>query len=386
MNVSKINRVYLLSFLFTLHVSLAAYVNSTFLTNIVSEKYVGILYTMAALLTLTLLSESATILKHFGNRHLIMGFIGINILSLTGLIMSVNPYIVGISFIAFLASNSLVMFSMDIFIEHFSDQNTVGRTRGIFLTILNFAWIISPLITAVLIESQGGYVAIYTIALGIALLTALGLAFSVKHFKDKRYIKTPFIETYRELKKSPHMFAITIINFILQFFYSLMVVYTPIYLYKHIGFSWDQIGVIFTIMLVPFILFGWPIGVLIDKYHARKRTLLCIGFIIISLSTFSMTWISGKSIALWALVLFCTRVGASIIETTSEIYFFTHVKEEEAYLLGVFRDMSPVALIIAPLIATVAFVYLPFNFIFAILGVIMLSGLYYIPRLQHDHE
>jgi hypothetical protein len=81
-----------------------------------------------------------------------------------------------------------------------------------------------------------------------------------------------------------------------------------------------------------------------------------------------------------------TRVGASIIETTSEIYFFSHIKEEEAYLLSVFRDMNPVAYIIAPLISTIIFIFLPFKFLFIILSIILLSGLYYIPHLKHNHE
>ncbi len=181
------------------------------------------------------------------------------------------------------------------------------------------------------------------------------------------------------------MMAITMINFILQFFFATMVVYTPIYLFKHLGFSWDQLGAIFTIMLVPFVLFGIPTGILIDKYNVKKRTLLYAGFIIMSLSTITMTFLDSHSIALWALVLFVTRVGASIIETTAEVYFFTHVTEEDAYLLGVFRDMTPVSFIMAPLIATLVFIYLPFNFLFLILGVFTLSGLYYIPQLRHNH-
>src|SRR5574343_531078 len=107
------------------------------------------------------------------------------------------------------------------------------------------------------------------------------------------------------------MMAVNIINFILQFFYAWMVVYTPIYLYEHMRFTWDSIGVIFTIMLAPFVIFGLPVGILIDKYHVKKRTLLYIGFVIISLATFMISFIESKDIALWALVLFLTRTGAS---------------------------------------------------------------------------
>lgn len=302
------------------------------------------------------------------------------------MITSRNPYIVATSFVVFISTNTQILFCIDIFIEHFGSKKTIGKTRGIYLTVINLSWMISPLLTSFLITSGGGYKTIYIVAFIATIIMTLGLLFSVKSFKDRTYKKTPFLETYRYLKTNTHMLSITIINFILQFFYAWMVVYTPIYLFKHIGLGWGEIGIIFTIMLVPFVIFGIPIGILIDKYHVKKRTLLYVGFIIMSVSTFLISKITTESIILWSIVLFMTRTGAAIIETTSEIYFFTHVREEEAYLLSVFRDMVPVAYIIAPLLGTAVLLYLPFKSMFVVLSILLLAGLYYIPKLMHNHE
>ena len=384
--MNKINRMYILSFLFSLHIALSAYVNSTFLLKIISEKYVGILFTISSLVTLLLLTKSVNILKHLGNRKFVLWTLFVNMISLTGMILSKNPYVIGASFIALNTTNTLVIFSIDIFIEHFGNPKTVGKTRGIYLMITNLAWMLCPLVTAFLITREGGYISIYIISFIVTIIMTIGLLFSVRNFEDRSYIKTPFLQTYKFLKENHHMLAITMINFILQFFYALMVVYMPIYLYQHMGFGWSQIGIIFTIMLAPFVIFGLPIGVLIDKCILKKRTLLYIGIIIMSLSTLSISYITSMSVLLWAFVMFMTRTGATIIETTSEVYFFTHIKEEDAYLLSVFRDMSPVAYIIAPLISTLIFMVLPLKFLFAILGVLILSGLYYIPHLKHNHD
>lgn len=378
--------MYVLSFLFSLHIALSAYVNSTFLLKIISEKYVGILFTISSLVTLLLLTKSINILKHLGNRKFVILTLLINMVSLVGMILSKNPYIIGTSFIVLNTTNTLVIFSIDIFIEHFGDPKTVGKTRGIYLMITNLAWMLSPLVTAFLITKEGGYISIYIISFIATIIMTIGLLFSVRNFKDRSYVKTPFLQTYRFLKENHHMLAITMINFILQFFFALMVVYMPIYLYEHIGFNWSQIGIIFTIMLAPFVIFGLPIGVLIDKYILKKRTLLYIGIIIMSLSTLSISYITSMSVLLWGFIMFMTRTGASIIETTSEVYFFTHVKEEDAYLLSIFRDMVPVAYIIAPLMSTIVFMFLPLKFLFVILGIIILSGLYYIPHLKHNHN
>jgi len=307
-------------------------------------------------------------------------------LSLTGMIASTNPYIIATSFVLFVSTNTQILFCIDIFIEHFGNKKTVGKNRGLYLMIINLAWISSPLLVSMFIKNEGGYRIIYLISFIATIIMTIGLFFSIKKFKDKSYEKTPFIETYKYLKTNHHMLMITIINFILQFFYAWMVVYTPIYLFKHIGFGWSELGIIFTIMLSPFVIFGLPIGILIDKYHMSKRILLYIGFIIISISTLLISIMTTKSIILWAIILFMTRVGASIIETTSEIYFFTHIKEEETFLLSVFRDMMPIAYIIAPLIATLVFIYLPFNYLFIVLSIILISGLYYIPHLKQNDE
>lgn len=386
MKISKINRMYILSFLFTLHIALSAYINSTFLTKIIDEKFVGILFTIASLITLILLSKISNILKYFGNRKLILLLLIINMTSLVGLITSINPYVIGIAFITLMTTNTLIIFCIDIFIEHFGDKTTIGKTRGLYLTIINLAWMLSPIATAMLITKEGGYLAIYLVAFITTIIMTIGLVFSVKTFEDAKYIKTPFLETYKYLKTNHNILAITMINFLLQFFYAWMVVYMPIYLFEHIGFGWDQIGIIFTIMLAPFVIFGLPVGILVDKYHVKKRTLLYIGITIISISTFIISFLTTKSIIIWAIILFITRTGASIIETTSEIYFFTHTKEEDTYLLSIFRDMVPVAYIIAPLISTLIFIFLPLKFLFAILGIITLTGLYYIPKLRHNNE
>jgi MFS family permease len=386
MDLKKINRMYILSFLFSLHIALSAYINSTFLSEIFDVKFVGILYTISSIVTLLLLSKSANILKYFGNKKLTLILLLVNMLSIVGMITSKDPYIVGTSFIAFVSTNTQILFCIDIFIEHFGNKKTIGKNRGLYLTIINLAWMTSPLIASFLITKEGGYTTIYIVAFVAIIIMTVGLLFSVKTFKDTTYKKTPFLETYKYLKTNRHMLAITMVNFILQFFYAWMVVYTPIYLYENIGLNWGQIGIIFTIMLSPFVILGLPIGILIDKYHVKKKILLFVGFIIISVSTYLITEMTTKSVLLWGLLLFITRVGASIIETTSEIYFFSHIKEEEAYLLSVFRDMNPVAYIIAPLISTLIFIFLPFKFLFIILSIILLFGFYYITQLKNDNK
>lgn len=382
----KLYRIYIIAFVFTLHIAISAYINSTFIGQTIKESYVGLMYTAASLLTLLLLSNTQVILKYFGNRRLTLVFLLVNMASLATFIASSNPLYICIAFILFLATNTLVLFCIDIFIEHFGEPSSIGKTRGIYLTVTNLAWVASPMIASFLILNHGGYVAIYILAFIMTIIMTLGLFMSIRSFNDKQYTKTPFIDIYRFLRTNKHIMAITIINFILQFFFATMIVYTPIYLHQHMYIGWDKLGIIFTIMLVPFVLLGIPLGKIIDKYHVSKRLLITIGLIIISISTMTISHLGPVSVTTWALVLFMTRFGAAMVETVSEIYFFTHVREEDAYLLSFFRDMHPLAFIVAPLLCTIFLSIFEFKYLFLGLGIFVLSGLYYITRLKHNHE
>jgi MFS family permease len=388
MAIRTISRMYVLIFFFSLHTALSLYVNSTFLGSTIGEQYVGLLYTLSAALTLVALSKTTVALKRLGNRTLTMRLLLLNLASVTTFIITKNPIIIGIGFTIFAITNSLVLLCLDIFVEHFGNPATIGKTRGFYLTIENLAIMASPLATGWLITYAGGYRGVYLVAaLTVAgMLACLRAAIPARAFSDATYEKIPLLAAYGFLKKNRHIRAITVINFMLQFFFVWMIIYTPVYLHEHIGFGWGQIGIIFTIMLAPFVLFGIPLGKLIDDYHVPKRLLLAIGIMLMGISTIGITFITSTSVILWAVILFTTRLGAVCIETVSEIYFFTHVHEKEAYLLSIFRDMVPLAYVIAPVLGTLLLSYIPFKYLFTVLGIIVLSSLYSINHLKHHHE
>lgn len=386
MTLQKIHKTYILSFLFALHVAITAYINSSFLTSIISEKYVGLIFSIGSIISLIFLSQSSGILKSFGNRKLALFFIIMNVLGISGMILSDNQILTGLSFVVFNVTNILFFFCIDIFVEHFSDRNTIGRARGLYLTIYNIGWMTSPFITGFLTTLGYGYIPVYIMSLIIAIIVIIGFILWIPSFRDASYTKVPFIQAYKFLKEKHHLASINIINFILQFFYALMVIYTPIYLIEHIGMTWESLSIIFTIMLLPFVIMPISISRAISRYQLHKRKLITIGAIIMGISTILVAFNHTNSIIVWAILLCMTRIGASLVESVSEIYFFTHVKEEDAHLLSLFRDMSPLSYLVAPLLGTAVLSLLPFNYLFIILGIIVLSILYYVPRLKHSPD
>lgn len=371
--------------MFTFHIALAAYVNSSFMSEHIPSKYVGLLYTTASLITLIIFANSSYVLRKLGNKKFVLSLLIVNIITLLQLIFTHNPYIKALSFVFFLSSNVLFMFSMDIFIEHFIDRKKEASSHGGYLSIINIAWVISPLLTASIITNSQNYILLYKISLIITLIMSVFLIFSIRDFRDTVYKKISLLKSLSYLKKARHIKSIVILNFLLQVFFSIMVVYTPLYLKNYMNFDWSQIGIIFTFMLLPFVIFGGLIGKMVEKYNIQKRKLLSIGFFIMIISVAIIPHLDAN-IAVWAFVLFMTRVGASITQASAEIYFFTHVHEEDAYLLGIYRDMDPLGYLVGPLLASFFILLFPFVYTFFILSLILMLAFYFIPHLKHNHE
>jgi MFS family permease len=162
-----------------------------------------------------------------------------------------------------------------------------------------------------------------------------------------------------------------------------MIIYTPIYLSSYLGFSWKEIGLLFSIMLLPFLF----IPILAGKYADKigERNMLMLGFGIASIATVSL-FVVGKPIFwIWALLLFGTRVGISMSESMSDTYFFKHIKPENEEFVGVYRSAPPTAEILGPVVAFLLISILPsFSFIFLILGIFLLTGTFLASRIRRS--
>ena len=160
-----------------------------------------------------------------------------------------------------------------------------------------------------------------------------------------------------------------------------MIIYTPIYLHEYMMFPWDKIGIIFGIMLLPFVVLDYPLGKLSDKIGEKK--MLLIGFVIIALSTLVIPLIKTNTLLVWSLVLLLTRIGAATIETMSESYFFKYVDVENAEAISFFRNTNPLSFILGPALAIPVLLYTPsFEYIFFVLGSILILGFWITLRLR----
>jgi MFS family permease len=373
---SSLFTLYILGFTLSLRLAIPTYITSSFLDSFVGEKLVGYVYILGSVFTLTLFYFISDILKKIGNRKTTLWLALISFASLIVVVFSHNIYYIIIFLNISSATATMVAFCLDIFVEHDSTNITVGNIRGIYLTILNTAWLISPFLAG-LIVGIDDYRKVFLVSALFMFLLFITVSFSLKDFNDPVYKEFPIWKTVKELTRRRNVRFIIVVFFLLQFFYSWMVIYTPIYLYSHIGLDWFTIGKIFTIMLLPFVLIQAPLGKLADGGMGEKKTLIA-GFFIMAFSTFSIPFITDSSFWVWSIVLFVTRIGAAMVEVMSDTYFFKRIGERDSNLISLYRSMTPLVYIIGPIVAGIILL-LGFGIptLFYVLSFLMLLGLRY---------
>lgn len=365
--------LYFLGLLLATSTALPGYIQSNFLGQFVSLPAISLFFIISNSLTLLAILAFPTLIKKLSNYFLTKVVLILYFISLLGLVLADGPVLALVSFIFFSISLNLIWINMDVLVETFSANISTGRTRTIYFTFINAGWILSPLLTAYLI-GQGGYAWPFLIAAGLIIPFFFIFIYHRRKFKDRvKYQKGSLTTTIRKMWRNKNLRGIFFIALLLQLFYSSAVVYIPLYLVNNLGMSWDTLGWIFSIMLIPFLLVEIPAGIIADKYLGEKE-LLAAGFLILTISLVLFSQITAPVVWLWALILFLSRIGAALIEAMRETYFFKIVDVEAVSAINLFRTTGPLAYIIGPALALGVLAFWPINYIFLFLAIIMLAG------------
>lgn len=322
-------------------------------------------------MNIALFIKIPTLLRNFSKRELFLFFLSIEAISTTGLALASTNVWAAIFATLFFATLPILYLLLDFFLEEISIDRKTGEIRGLYLTFTNAAIAVGPLIVAAFADKNLQDIYLLSLILLVPVFFSF-LFFSRpirKHIKHMEISHLPILEWFRR----PDVRRVTMVRFVLQFFYALMVIFTPLYLHEVISFSWNEIGLIFAIMLLPFVIFEWPIGELADRYWGEKE-IMTLGLFIMGISLIIMPFL-GHSFVVWAAVLFLSRVGASWTEVSVESYFFKKVSGDDVGLISIFRLTSPVSIITGAMFGGILLTFLPFNLIFFFLAFVVLLGM-----------
>jgi hypothetical protein len=320
------------------------------------------------------------IISKIGNYTTALWSITLQIALFYGLITSTSPSTIFILFVLQTANASMIGLCLDIFLEGHTDGNNVGKIRGFYTSILNASWVISPLIGSIIINGNGDYKGTYFAAMAMLFPLIYMVYKNFPRFHDPKYTHPSVWQLVQSFGTKADWTRIFIINIILQVFYAWMVVYSPIYMNKTLNFGWESIGIMLTIMLIPFPLIQYPLGKLADRKYGEQE-IMALGFAIMGVSTILLTTMA-PTIFIWGLILFTTRIGAAAAEIMIETYFFKTVPPTDSSKLGLFRITRPIAYFIAPLITMIGLLFTDHEHLFVIIGVLCLLALHPVLTLK----
>jgi predicted MFS family arabinose efflux permease len=155
-----------------------------------------------------------------------------------------------------------------------------------------------------------------------------------------------------------------------------MVVYTSLHLVRDIGIDIRNLGVLFSIMLIPFVIGGMPVEKILSE-SSRPSRVLAFGFFLLLLGAIAPLYYAGSAFLVWALILFISRIGAVILETGAEALFFKVVSEEDIALISTFRLMHPLSYFCAAIIGSSILHFANIVHIFSFVSILMLCMIFF---------
>jgi len=369
--------IYIISTIFAFQTLLTAYTSSTYLEQFITGEYVGLVYAAGAIGAIIITLNSTKILRVIGNSKFVLLTMSLITILLVIIGLAINSIITITAFVLFLAINPQIYFNIDIFLETIIGENehSTGSKRGIILTVMSIASFFSPIAMSYIVGPENNLSAVYFIAAAIGLMFIAFIVARFRHFYDPPYPSIRIKEMVKSAVKNSDIRIVLYAQFLLQFFFIWAVVYFPLYLATEIGLNWDQIGKIIAVGLFAFVILEYPTGKIADLYTGEKE-LMAIGFFILAVSTASISFLVTSNIVTWMILIFASRVGASLIEITTESYFFKQVDGNNSNLIAFFRLTRPLAALFGTLLGSLSLYFLPFNLIFVVLGLILVTGIF----------
>lgn len=372
--------VFIAGLFLSFHYYLVVYINSTLLQEVVSKTSVGFIYIAGAILHIIILLRIPKIANKIGTYHLMLLLSILEILFLSILAVAESPIIILTSFILHHAANPMLLLCLNVCLEDQTSVEHIGKTRGIFLTILSIGSVVAPMFSGSLFDAGNGVRPVFLASAFFMILFFLTILTNFKRTKFGVYKTIQPKNALKELLSNKNMVRISLAGILLQFMFSWLIIYLPIFLHKEIGFSLTDIGILISITLLPFLLLEIPVGELSDTKYGEKEFLI-FGMTLSALAFASFYFISSHSLLVWGLVVLAARTGASIMETAIESYFYKKAKGKDE-LISMFSLGAPVAYIIGPLIGSLALIFLPFSSMFLVLSIILFLGSMYMYRLK----
>lgn len=344
------------------------YILLPYLSSFMPTAYTGLVIAGGALVACALFPFLPRFVGRYGAQQLALVFAILEMIAFLALAASPGA-IAAVFFVALtVALQPFLAYELDLLLEAtVSAEETTGRIRALYLTAWNAAALAAPLLIGALLARSEAYNNVF-LAGAIALVPFITL-FAARRLPE---VKTPqlshMIDTLRCILRDRDLAAVTFGHLLLYFFFIWAPLYVPVYLHTELGIPWSELGWIFFVMLLPYVLIQYPSGVLADRYIGDKEILFA-GFFLAGVSLAAVGLFSlATPLVVIACVLIASRVGSALIESMTEGHFFRRVSERDINSVSVFRGIWPLANLIAPVVGSLVLLFGNYQMLFFLTG------------------
>jgi hypothetical protein len=374
----KLIPIYAAILLLVFHAFLVAYINSSFLEQFIDAASVGTIYTIGSALSVLIFLFVSRVLRQLGNFKLTIGLLATNFVAVLGMSQATTLEFAIPLFIIHLITVPLIIFNLDVFMEERigNDESGTGTSRGLLLTLASLVGALSPLISGQLItQGSNDFSTAYVVSALTLIPVVVILLLFFRTFSDPQYNTIDLFSAIRTFWININIRSVFIAHFLLQMFFMMMVVYTPLYLTGTIGLTWAEFGIVMFFAQLAYVILEYPIGIVADRYIGEKE-MMAAGFLIIIIATSWMSFVTVASVTVWAVIMFTTRVGAALVEVTTESYFFKQTKSSDAQIISFFRITRPLAYVLGAIVASLSLLFVPFNLLFVVFAALMVPAMF----------
>lgn len=247
-----------------------------------------------------------------------------------------SPWLIAPFFITHFLLQTLLYICLNVFIESFSKHAETGSIRGLFLTLLNIGILISPIIAGAILTTAT-FATLYIVASCMLIPFLFLVRIYLYHIEEPAYERIDMLQAFRSAWHNKNIRAALIAEFIVQCFYAVMIIYSPIYL-ATIGIQLTTyLTVILPFALIPLVVLPYELGYLADAKYGEKE-LMIGGLLILAVTALLCVVVTSSNPTVWILILLTSRIGAACVETMAFTYYFKKVGPEDASLTALFSN------------------------------------------------
>src|SRR3989338_443770 len=356
------------NFFFALFSTTLTYIMIPYLTSFMSEAAAGLVIAGGALLSCFIFPFLPRLVARYGAQQLAIVIALMEMLALF-VLAGAPGAIAGAVFSAIAFSlQPFLAYELDLLLEAtVAEEGTTGRVRTLFITAWNIASLGAPLLIGALLAASDAYPSVF-LAAAAAIVPFITL-FAVRKLPAGHAAQLSTLEeTLRRIFRDRDLAAVTFGHLLLYLFFVWAPFYTPLYLHSVLGIPWSELGWMFSVMLIPYVLIEYPAGVLADKLVGDKE-LLFIGFLITGASLAAIGLLTTATPLLVILaVLVASRAGAALVESMTEGHFFRRVSEKDVSSVSIFRGIWPLSNVVAPVLGSLILLFGSYEMLFFITG------------------